>query len=202
MNNILPEYWTKRVEPAEQTTGRPCRPPAASNACSGARRRLPPTVNARLKSLRRSFIASVKNMDGDPHYLATGMAVGVFIGCTPTIPLQTILAIALAFILNGSKPAAVVGIWVCNPITLPLFYFGGFKLGSLILGRPIPFDLEVESISTLIHMGFDVTLALIIGGVFIGILPAAGAYLITRRLALAAIEKRARTKPKGSTTVS
>ncbi|MFC1826232.1 DUF2062 domain-containing protein, partial [Thermodesulfobacteriota bacterium] len=119
----------------------------------------------------REFIANAKTLQGDPHYVAMGMAIGVFVGITPTIPLHTVTAVALAFVLRGSKPAAIIGVWVANPITIPLFYWASYKIGIFLLGENIPFDVKYESIGKLLELGLDVTVAMIAGGAILGILP-------------------------------
>ena len=130
----------------------------------------------------REFIKRAKTLQGDPHYVAVGMAIGVFVSITPTIPFHTVIAIALAFMFKGSKPAAAIGVWFSNPITIPLFYFGSYQAGMFILGKSIPFDSKYKSIQELIQMGLDVTIAMIIGGLILGIPPGIAAYFITRKI--------------------
>ena len=130
----------------------------------------------------REFVERVKTLQGDPHYIAVGMAIGVFIGITPTLPFHTVIAVALAFIFRGSKVAAALGVWFCNPITAPIFYLGSYKTGMFILGHSAPFDIKYESILELVKLGMDVTIAMIIGGVILGILPGIAAYFITRKI--------------------
>jgi uncharacterized protein len=130
----------------------------------------------------REFIKRVKTLRGDPHYVAMGMAIGVFISITPTIPFHTVIAVALAFVLKGSKPAAIIGVWFSNPITIPFFYLGCYHVGMLILDKPISFDPKLMSIQELMKMGLDVTLAMILGGVILGIIPGIAAYFITRNI--------------------
>ena len=84
-----------------------------------------------LKEKIRQFVEKVKKLNGDPHYVALGMAIGVFIAVTPTIPFHTVLAIALAILLNVSKPAAILGVWVSNPVTVIFLYFACYKTGYL-----------------------------------------------------------------------
>jgi uncharacterized protein (DUF2062 family) len=127
----------------------------------------------------KSLWNNVKKLQGEPRYIAMGMAIGVFIGITPTIPFHTIIAIALAFILKGSKPAAAIGVWIANPVTIPFFYIGSFKVGKLLLNRPIPFDIRFESITELLSLGFDVTIAMVIGGALLGIVPGIISYIVT-----------------------
>ena len=153
-------------------------------------------MSATTKSLKdriKDLFVRIKDLQGDPRYIATGMAIGVFVGVTPTIPLHTVIAIALAFILRGSKPAAAIGVWFANPITIPFFYIGSFKLGTLILNRPIPFDVKFESITALMTLGLDATVAMIVGGSILGILPAIAAYILTYRL-MAMLRDKARKK--------
>jgi uncharacterized protein (DUF2062 family) len=70
-------------------------------------------VNKKIKH----YINKIRELRGDPHYVSLGMAIGVFVAITPTIPFHTILAIALAVFLKGGKPAAILGVWVSNSIT-------------------------------------------------------------------------------------
>ena len=130
----------------------------------------------------REFVDRVKNLEGDPHYVAMGMAIGVFIGSTPTMPFHTVLAVALAFILRGSKVAAALGVWFCNPITAPIFYWGSYKAGMYLFGYQAPFDVKFESILELLDLGMEVTIAMIAGGVILGILPGIASYFITRKI--------------------
>ena len=135
-----------------------------------------------LREKIQHLITRFKQLNGDPHYVALGMAIGVFISVTPTIPFHTVIALALAFILRGSKAAAAIGVWFSNPITIPFFYKGSYDLGISILGNSAPFSTEYESILELLKLGADVTIAMITGGVILGILPGIVAYFITRRI--------------------
>jgi uncharacterized protein (DUF2062 family) len=135
-----------------------------------------------LKERLRLFLIRIRDLQGEPRYVATGMAIGVFVAVTPTIPFHTVIALALAFILKGSKPAAVIGVWFSNPLTIPALYYGSFKIGTLLLGELPPYDIHFESIPDLLELGLDVTLAMLIGGVLLGIIPAVIAYFVTFRV--------------------
>ena len=130
----------------------------------------------------REFIDRVKKLEGDPHFVAMGLAIGVFISITPTIPFHTVLAVSLAILLRGSKVAAALGVWFSNPVTAPIFYWGSYKLGMYILGNRAPFDVKYESILELLDLGMDVTIAMIAGGIILGILPGIASYFITRKI--------------------
>ena len=68
---------------------------------------------------------------GHPSVLARGVAIGTFVGITPTLPFHTILALFFAFILRGSKIAALLAtILVSNPFTFFLQYYFSWKIGN------------------------------------------------------------------------
>ena len=127
-------------------------------------------------------IERLKDLPGDPHYVAKGMAIGVFVSITPTIPLHTVIALALALIFRASKIAAAIGVWLSNPLTIPVFYFASYRMGNLLFGRLTACNGACESISDLFRLGAEVALETIIGGVVIGLGPAAAAYFITRTI--------------------
>lgn len=155
-----------------------------------------PDFKQRVRQLATRLLA----LQGEPHYIAMGMAIGVFVGITPTIPLHTVIAVALAFALRGSKPAAIIGVWVGNPLTVPFFYLGSYKIGVWLLGKSIPFDLKYESVSELMKLGMDATLAMVTGGAVLGIVPAVAAYFITLKLFRGLRRRATRDNPAVSAT--
>ena len=84
----------------------------------------------------QEFQRQLRELRGRPHELSLGIAIGVFIGVTPTIPFHTILAVALAGLLRASKLAAALGVWVANPLTIPVLYYTSYQLGRRILALP------------------------------------------------------------------
>jgi uncharacterized protein (DUF2062 family) len=127
----------------------------------------------------QEFCLQLKELRGKPHRISLGMAIGVFIAITPTIPFHTVLAVFLAALLRGSKLAAALGVWVSNPLTIPFFYYWSYRLGRFVLGYPqliLPADYSVIS---LMKMGKHVTVAMLHGGVLLGILPGLLAYFLT-----------------------
>lgn len=128
------------------------------------------------------MLVRMRQLEGNPHYLALGMAVGIFVSITPIIPFQTLVAIALAFLVRGSKSAAVLGTWLSNPLTIPVVYYANYKLGCLLLGYQKALDsIAFDSFSQLMELGLEVTLAMIVGGVVIGAILGVVAYFVTFR---------------------
>jgi uncharacterized protein (DUF2062 family) len=120
----------------------------------------------------------IRTLQGEPHYIALGMALGVFAALTPTVPFQTVIAVTLALVLKASKPAAIIGSLAANPVTIPLFYMGNYKLGALLLGVTLPNEVEFESVLDLLKPGADVTIALLTGGVILGLMAGCLTYLM------------------------
>jgi len=58
-------------------------------------------------------------MRGDPHNVSLGVAIGVFVSVTPSIPFHAFMAVSLAYLFRGNKLAASLGVWVSNPLTIP-----------------------------------------------------------------------------------
>lgn len=139
-------------------------------------------LNQKLKQFNRRLIAGIKNIKGEPRYIALGMAIGVFIAATPFFPFHTSIALVLAILLKGSRIAAAAGVWVSNPVTLPFFYISTYKVGAFILGVTAPVDVSSHSFSELLGMGLEITRAMVLGGLVIGIPLSIAGYYFTLRI--------------------
>jgi uncharacterized protein (DUF2062 family) len=121
-----------------------------------------------LRQKIRTWMIQIRRLEGEPHYIARGLAIGVFIGVTPTMPFHTILAVAFAFLFHGSRPAAILGVWAGNPLTLPFFYFASYEIGTMLLGISTPFDSQmICSLTQFLELGLEITTAMIIGGILL-----------------------------------
>lgn len=144
----------------------------------------------------REMIIRFKSLQGSPRYVALGMGIGVYVGVTPTVPFHTILALLLAVFFKASKPAAILGVWFCNPITLLPLYWGCYKFGSFLFGgiqtefgqiMQILNQIEAADGWTLkfsmarefLHNEAMVATAMMVGGIILGIVPGVGAYWLT-----------------------
>jgi uncharacterized protein (DUF2062 family) len=116
----------------------------------------------------------------DPRKLAGGMAMGVFIGITPTIPFHTVAVLSLAALLRLSPVTAFIGIQIGNPLTVPAIYLASYKLGQFLLyrGQPLVFP-ESFSFKAWICVLWQGGMALQVGGVILGIPPAIVTYFLT-----------------------
>ncbi|WP_051822658.1 DUF2062 domain-containing protein [Desulfonatronum thiodismutans] len=66
----------------------------------------------------------------DPDALARGVAVGLFIGLTPTFGVQTALIVVGCILLRGNVCSALAASWVCNPLTIIPLYWCFHALGD------------------------------------------------------------------------
>lgn len=97
----------------------------------------------RIKQLRGSLLHrtlgdrffDVRLWQWERHGAALGLAIGAFFSVLP-MPLQSIPAVITAVLLRVNVPAALVGCWITNPFTLPLFLYLQLLVGSYVLGRP------------------------------------------------------------------
>lgn len=129
-----------------------------------------------------------RRLQGTPHFIARGLACGVFAGCFPLLGLQTIMGVLLAVIFQGNKFAAAVGTWISNPLTyVPVFAFN-YKVGEFLLlgfqNTVLQIDLQQnwQSWSTLIELGFDFVFTLFLGCLIVGIFCSFVSYFLSLKL--------------------
>jgi hypothetical protein len=107
----------------------------------------PKAFNPRRAS--RYWYLRLVRLQGSPHSLAVGTAVGAFIAATPTLPLHTALTIAVTLLLGVNTLAAfLASAVISNPLTIPAQYYLAWKLGSLFL----PGRLHKEQLDALLKM--------------------------------------------------
>lgn len=167
---------------------------AAMNPIPKQFKKKPPVFSGPRERLNQ-ILVRMRQLEGDPRYIAMGLAVGIFVSITPIIPLQTLVAVALAYVLRGSKSAAALGTWLSNPLTIPLVYYANYKLGCLLLGCQTTLDrISFDSFSQLMDLGIEVTWAMIVGGVVIGAVLGVATYFITWHV-FTSMRRRAHARP-------
>jgi hypothetical protein len=132
-----------------------------------------------LHSLYRRFI----KIHGTPREIALGFALGLFIGASPTMGFQIIIAVFLSALFQWNKITAGMGVWITNPLTAPFIYSGTYVLGSKILGLDNQFTLAdgitLSSLVQMIKEAPSIFAALTVGGIIVGIpLALAGYYIV------------------------
>jgi len=94
--------------------------------------RIPGKIREKIKN----YFSDVMKSHNNPHDVAMGFAVGVFIGVLPTPGLNIILGLIAAAFLKVNKVAIFGGIALNNPLTTPIIYTISYKIGTFFVGGP------------------------------------------------------------------
>lgn len=147
----------------------------------------------------------VMRTKASPHTIAMGVACGVFGGflpALPPLPLQSSVALILAFICRGSKVPAVIATFISNPLNWVFFYWMQFKVGKHFVPFHVPFHPREMSIHDYLNVGWNGLIILIIGGVVLGVPSAVIAYFITKPSIVAWRKRRMLRLLRKKTTLS
>ena len=146
-----------------------------------------------LKKRFLTFYERFISLKGEPAPIAAGLAIGVFVGVTPTIPFHTAIIVLLCLLFRQNITAAYLGSWIIsNPLTIPLFYLSQYELGRFLLGMErCRFELVDYTLGSIATLGWKILLPLLTGGILMAPFFAVPAYFVTRRLIMSI---RARSK--------
>jgi hypothetical protein len=122
----------------------------------------------------------------DEFALARGIAVGLFIGFTPTVGIQTFMMLAASLAFRANFIAAFIVSNVSNPFTMAPLYYGFNQLGEWLMN-----ELPISPAPAITTLGDEIayeTVAMVLGSLVIAIPAAALGYFaflwIWRRLGL------------------
>lgn len=82
-----------------------------------------------IRQVRQFVVYRVLHADDTPHRLALGIALGMFIGMTPTVGLQMMLVLLLASVIKANRIVGLPIVWITNPFTIAPIYFFNYMLG-------------------------------------------------------------------------
>ncbi len=183
------------------------------------------------KSRKRLFLSTQKAYErflkirGNPHEIALGFALGLFVGMAPCMGIQTIIAVFFASFFKWNKISAAVGVWISNPVSAPFLYGLTFYVGSLITGitesfRPVGI-FDFSYLYQIILKARELFWTLTLGGIIVGLPVAVMGYYLSyiavkryqddikqkiakqkERLAARKERRKIRKKQKGSKTVT
>lgn len=123
------------------------------------------------------------SMKSGPEAMARGVAIGLFVGLTPTVGFQTVLMIILCIALAGNFPTAFVASLVSNPFTTAPLYWGFHELGKTLF-RHLPLIRHDADAWYLQGIGDEITYILL-GSLLIAAPSAMAGYWASRRLSAA-----------------
>lgn len=112
------------------------------------------------------------------HSVSRAMGIGLFAAFIP-LPLQMLLAAALAIPVRGNLPLSLGLVWLSNPLTIPPMFYGSYKMGSWLLQRPeitLPDHLSVDWITGQVGTLWQ---PLLLGSLVVGLICAVLGYALT-----------------------
>ena len=108
-------------------------------------------------------------------------AVGLFCTFIP-LPLQMVIAAAIAILVRVNLPISVSLVWITNPITIPPIFYASYKVGAFILGHKAitsDYQLTAEWFTEQLHIIWQ---PFLLGSLICGIISAFIAYASIRLL--------------------
>lgn len=143
----------------------------------------------------RSWLRAILQLDDTPHSIALGTAIGIFIALTPTVGAQMILVMLLAVacrpLFRFNHTAALIAVYVSNPLTMIPIYWFNYKIGTLFVEETVTrqeFLLLFRYVgyqewwNSLLQLFVTVGTPLIIGSLVVACIGGLGTYPLMMRL--------------------
>jgi uncharacterized protein (DUF2062 family) len=136
------------------------------------------------------LLQHVIHADDPPHRLALGCAVGIFVMFTPTLGIQSLLVVAIAWALRANKIIGLPVLWISNPATVAPIYGVCYLVGARILGLRQPAAeawKQLETSATAVaapplkfwwNRIVDLAAPLWVGGIVVGLLASIPTYYL------------------------
>lgn len=163
----------------------------------------PPPPDAELnppKSLKwysspREILRYLLGLDDTHHSIALGTTIGMFIGMTPTVGVQMILVMIVAFLtkrfFHFNRLAALITVYISNPVTMVPIYYLDYKIGTLFFEshhtmahfeQILEYDNFAGWWRTIRELFVGVGLPLVVGSLVVATVCAAATYPLMRLL--------------------
>lgn len=140
-------------------------------------------MQEKLKRFIRYWYLRLVRIKATEHNIAMGLAAGVFVGLLPVLPFQTVIAVALAFVVRGSKIAAALGTWISNPLNWVPLYMLFYYVGHVIAPFDVPpFNPSQLEMTQMIEMGWTFFAVIMLGGLVIATPSAVVSYFIAFKI--------------------
>ncbi len=128
----------------------------------------------------RQFLA----IRGEPHEIAMSLALGLFIGMMPVMGIHIVIAVFITTLLRWNKLAAVLAVWITNPISAPFIYGINYMIGARLLGlhHTPALELKLDNLLSFLEKAPHFFWALTVGGVITGLPLALVGYAVAYKL--------------------
>jgi uncharacterized protein len=143
----------------------------------------------------RYVVYRLRRLSDTPHAVALGFAIGVFTALTPFLGTHMVMAALLAWIIGGSVVAALLGTFVGNPLTYPLFWYSTYEVGSLMLRGKVGkehIDLSGGIFQKSLEQLWPILKPMTLGSIPVGLALAALSYVLVKPMVEAYKNRRRR----------
>ena len=118
---------------------------------------------------------------GTSHSIALGGAIGMRVGLSPTVGLQSVIALTLAVLFKANPVTAYAPVWITNPVTIPFIYYFNTRFGAFILRRSEELNwayFKTINFSNFLDKLGNMLGPLIVGSLIVGVICASISYPI------------------------
>lgn len=143
----------------------------------------------------RYVVYRLRRLSDTPHAVALGFAIGVFTAVTPFLGTHMVLAALFAWVIGGSVVAALLGTFIGNPLTYPLFWYSTYEVGSLMLGGEVSkrsIDLSGGIFQKSLEQLWPILKPMTLGSIPVGLALAALSYVLVKPMVEAYKNRRRR----------
>lgn len=110
--------------------------------------------------------------------IADGLAIGVFVALQPIVGSQMTVSLFLTWLFRKNSWVAVLAAWITNPLTFVPIYLFNYWIGLFFYPKGARFEevrrifLQQLSLHTVMDLGKDILMPLIIGSAVVGVFAA------------------------------
>ena len=153
---------------------------------------MPPIVR-RFWTQPRRIASELLALDDSPHAIAAGAAVGIWLGLTPTVGIQMVLVALLAWMCRGwlyfNRTAALLMVYITNPLTIVPIYWFNYQVGATLIGgsatkdelaRSLKYDDLPSWWDSVEHLISAIGWPLLVGSLIVATIGAAFTYPLMR----------------------
>jgi len=156
---------------------------------------MPETSQLKWWSSPRTLLRYILGLDDTHHAIAMGTTVGMWIGMTPTVGIQMIIVVIVAFLtkpfFHFNRVAALITVYISNPLTMVPIYYVNYKIGTLFYHGDLTMDdfrkiLHYEDFAgwwrTIVELFVDIGVPLLVGSFVVATVCAVATYPAMRWL--------------------
>lgn len=150
----------------------------------------------------KAFIVWLMMLNDTPHSIAMGVAVGFFVGVTPTMGVQMLIVALISMFVRLNRTAGCTLVWLTNPLTMLPVCFANYMVGTWLLRiqprgrtffvseiqRAYAYEQWYERLWLMLkafgRLSVDLAWPLWLGSVVVGIAGAVPLYFIVRKVVI------------------